>query len=119
MRQALEARKKPKKVVIDRQPTPGQDEVFKLTEVATSDAAKQGLDYEEATSNYGSLDISSFKERYRMTRIKERMVENQVEDRVREQEHKVQAKYERKQQKLMQIIVRQQTQLREMLDRVG
>ena len=40
MRQALEVRKKPKKVVIDRQPTPGQDEVFKLTEVAASDAIK-------------------------------------------------------------------------------
>jgi hypothetical protein len=40
MRQALEARKKPKKVVIDRQPTPGQDELFKLTEVAASDAVK-------------------------------------------------------------------------------
>ena len=96
-----------------------QDEVFKLTEVAASDAIKIGLDYEDSTGNYGSLDISSFKDRYRMTRIKERMVENQVEDRVREQEHKVQAKYERKQQKLMQIIMRQQTQLRDMLDRVG
>jgi hypothetical protein len=119
MRQDLEVKKKPQKVVIDRQPTPVPDEVFKLTEVAASEAAKKGLGYEDSTSNYASLDISSFKDRYRMTRIKERMVENQVEDRVREQEHKLQAKYERKQQKLMQIILKQQTQLREMLDRVG
>lgn len=105
--------------MLDRPPATLRDEVFKLTEVAASDPVKRGLDYEESASNYGSLDISSFKERYRMTRIKERMVENQVEDLVREQEHKVQAKYERKQQKLMQIILRQQTQLREMLEQVG
>ena len=54
----------------------------------------------------GSIDLSSFKERYRIQRVKEKMIEHQVEDRVRSKEVILQAKYEKKQAKMMGIILK-------------
>jgi chromosome segregation and condensation protein ScpB len=63
-------------VQLDRHPN-DEEEVFKLTEVnASSDSAiLKAIKQEEESENYGQIDIASFKERYRLQRVKEKMIE--------------------------------------------
>jgi hypothetical protein len=62
---------------------------------------------DQSLESYEKLDISSFKSRYNISRVKENMLQNQLEDRVRENEGKVTAKFEKRHSKLMQIIIKQ------------
>ena len=55
--------------------------MFKLTEVVAPSESiilKKSIEWEETTDNLGSLDLQSFKERYKLSRLKQSMIEHQV-----------------------------------------